>query len=201
LSEHHEDRDRVADSDRDLTETEAGFYGTEPGEADAPDPGAPDPERDRYSTRESYRASGAAARARAPARETEPPGDRPGDDRAATPRERVDGDPPTASSPTTDIEEARPAATVAAPLFPTEEADSLRTRWDSIQTEFVDEPRTAVEKADSLVGDVMQRLADGFSHERSRLEKEWDQGESVSTEDLRVALKRYRSFFDRLLSV
>lgn len=89
----------------------------------------------------------------------------------------------------------------AAPLFPREEAESLRTRWDSIQTEFVDEPRGAVEKADALVGDVMQRLADGFSSERTRLERDWDRGDGVSTEDLRVALKRYRSFFDRLLSV
>lgn len=87
------------------------------------------------------------------------------------------------------------------PLFPTDQADSLRSRWDAIQTEFVDQPRAAVEKADALVGDVMQRLADGFSHERTRLEKDWDRGDGVSTEDLRVALKRYRSFFDRLLSV
>lgn len=86
-------------------------------------------------------------------------------------------------------------------LFPPDQVDSLRTRWDDIQTEFVDEPRTAVEKADALVGDVMQRLADGFTEERSRLEREWDRGDDVSTEDLRVALKRYRSFFDRLLSV
>jgi hypothetical protein len=58
-----------------------------------------------------------------------------------------------------------------------------------------------VEKADALVGDVMQRLLDGFGSERNRLEREWDHGDGVSTEDLRVALKRYRSFFDRLLSV
>ena len=89
----------------------------------------------------------------------------------------------------------------AAPLFPPEEADSLRSRWDGIQTEFVDEPSTAVKEADALVGDVMQRLADGFSSERGRLEREWDRGDGVSTEDLRLALRRYRSFFDRLLSI
>jgi hypothetical protein len=89
----------------------------------------------------------------------------------------------------------------ASHLFATDQADSLRARWDRIQTEFVDQPRAAVEKADTLVGDVMQRLADGFSQERTRLEREWDRGDSVSTEDLRVALKRYRTFFDRLLSV
>jgi hypothetical protein len=89
----------------------------------------------------------------------------------------------------------------ATPLFTSDDAESLRSRWDGIQARFVDEPRDAVEKADALVGDVMQRLTDGFSAERSRLEREWDRGDRVSTEDLRVALKRYRSFFDRLLSV
>ncbi len=86
-------------------------------------------------------------------------------------------------------------------LFADEEAASLRARWDSIQTEFVDEPRVAVEQADGLVVDVVQRLTDGFSGERARLEQQWDRGDSVSTEDLRVALKRYRAFFDRLLSI
>ncbi len=87
------------------------------------------------------------------------------------------------------------------PLFPSSELESLRTRWKEIQTAFVDEPRTAVEKADGLVASAMKRLAEVFSDERSRLEKQWDRGDSVSTEDLRVALQRYRSFFDRLLSV
>lgn len=115
--------------------------------------------------------------------------------------ERVGDDRSTAATPASEEDTRGTVATSPAPLFPTDEADSLRSRWDAIQTEFVDEPRTAVEKADMLVGDVMQRLTDGFSHERSRLEKEWDRGDGVSTEDLRVALKRYRSFFDRLLSV
>lgn len=87
------------------------------------------------------------------------------------------------------------------PLFPNAELESLRTRWKEIQTAFVDEPRKAVEQADGLVASAMKRLAEVFSEERSRLEKQWDRGESVSTEDLRVALQRYRSFFDRLLSV
>lgn len=93
------------------------------------------------------------------------------------------------------------ASDESAHLFASDEAESLRSRWDGIQARFVDEPRDAVEKADALVGDVMQRLSDGFGAERSRLEREWDRGDRVSTEDLRVALKRYRSFFDRLLSV
>jgi hypothetical protein len=69
-----------------------------------------------------------------------------------------------------------------------------------VQTAFVDEPRHAVEEADKLVATVMQRLADGFAGERANLEKQWDRGDNVSTEDLRVALQRYRSFFDRLLA-
>jgi len=66
---------------------------------------------------------------------------------------------------------------------------------------FVDEPRRTVEEADKLVAAVMQRLAEGFANERSGLEKQWDSGENVSTEDLRLALQRYRSFFDRLLKL
>jgi hypothetical protein len=65
----------------------------------------------------------------------------------------------------------------------------------------VDEPRRTVEAADKLVASVMQRLAEGFANERSSLEKQWDRGDNVSTEDLRVALQRYRSFFDRLLKL
>ena len=87
------------------------------------------------------------------------------------------------------------------PLFPSSELETLRTRWKEVQTAFVDEPRRAVEQADGLVASAMKRLAEVFSEERSGLEKQWDRGDSVSTEDLRVALQRYRSFFDRLLSV
>ena len=77
----------------------------------------------------------------------------------------------------------------------------FRSRWSTLQTGFVDEPRGTVEGADELVAAVMQRLADGFAKERSGLEKQWDSGDQASTEDLRVALQRYRSFFDRLLKL
>lgn len=93
------------------------------------------------------------------------------------------------------------STSVAAPLFPGNELDGLRTRWKEIQTAFVDEPRKAVEQADGLVASAMKRLAEVFAEERSKLEQQWDRGDNVSTEDLRVALQRYRSFFDRLLSV
>ena len=89
----------------------------------------------------------------------------------------------------------------AEPLFPSEETQQLRDRWHSIQAGFVDEPRKAVEDADGLVAATMTRLAEIFAGERDRLESQWDRGDDVSTEDLRVALRRYRSFFDRLLSM
>jgi len=89
----------------------------------------------------------------------------------------------------------------AAPLLSTEEAKEFRARWDAIQGGFVDEPRRAVEQADSLVAGAMKRLAEMFADERMKLEGQWDRGDSVSTEDLRLALRRYRSFFGRLLSV
>jgi hypothetical protein len=87
------------------------------------------------------------------------------------------------------------------PLFPNNELEELRNRWSGIQTAFVDEPRQAVEQADSLVASAMKRLAEVFAEERAKLEKQWDRGDNVSTEDLRIALQRYRSFFQRLLSV
>jgi hypothetical protein len=89
----------------------------------------------------------------------------------------------------------------ATPLFPGEELEGLRTRWKAIQTAFVDEPRDAVHQADTLVASAMKRLAEVFADERARLEQQWDRGDNVSTEDLRVALQRYRTFFERLLSV
>jgi hypothetical protein len=89
----------------------------------------------------------------------------------------------------------------AAPLFSSEEAKDFRARWDAIQGSFVDEPRQVVEQADSLVAVAMTRLAEMFAAERTKLEGQWDRGDKVSTEDLRLALRRYRSFFGRLLSV
>jgi hypothetical protein len=91
--------------------------------------------------------------------------------------------------------------TPSTPLFPNNELENLRTRWKEIQTTFVDEPRKAVESADGLVASAMKRLAEIFADERSKLEKQWDRGDNVSTEDLRVAFQRYRTFFDRLLSI
>lgn len=88
-----------------------------------------------------------------------------------------------------------------APLFSDQDARELRSRWGSIQTGFVDEPRHAVAQADELVAEVMRRLAESFSKEKAQLESQWDQGDKVSTEELRLTLRRYRSFFERFLSL
>jgi hypothetical protein len=85
------------------------------------------------------------------------------------------------------------------PLLDLNDAEQFRGRWQSIQVTFVDEPKDSVEKADELVTELMEQLAQTFQQERRSLESELDR-DDVSTEDLRVALKRYRSFFERLLS-
>ena len=87
------------------------------------------------------------------------------------------------------------------PLFADGVDGDFRKRWRDIQTGFVDEPRSAVEQADQLVAQLMQRLAQSFSEQRSTLEKQWEASEKVSTEELRVGFTRYRSFFERLLSI
>lgn len=151
----------------------------------------------------------------------EAPGPRPGEDRAPIDRAASlpDEELATAGSPAADA----PTRGASVPdqgrdrgdsmrdgggrsdgpmaLFPRDEADDFRSRWESVQAGFVDEPRQAVQEADSLVAGVIQRLADGFADERTRLEQQWARGEDVSTEELRIALQRYRSFFNRLLSL
>jgi hypothetical protein len=86
-------------------------------------------------------------------------------------------------------------------LFAESDLTELRARWTDVQATFVDDPKDCVQKADSLVSDAVDQLTASFSHARSRLEEQWARGEDASTEDLRLALKRYREFFDRLLAV
>jgi len=93
-----------------------------------------------------------------------------------------------------------PAAERLAALFGADVAKDLRTRWDATQISFVDDPRRAVQQADELVAEVMQTLAQSFADERRELEAQM-KSESASTENLRVALQRYRSFFQRLLTL
>jgi hypothetical protein len=120
-----------------------------------------------------------------------PPADR---DVTAAQQARVIADNHAARTPASDHE--RPT-----PLFGGTESEEFRHRWQDIQTGFVDEPRQAVERADALVAAAIKRLAEIFAQERGTLEQQWAKGSDVSTEDLRVALRRYRGFFDRLLSV
>jgi len=87
-----------------------------------------------------------------------------------------------------------------AQLLADDELQSILVQWKDIQAEFVDEPKTAVQNADALVADLMQRLARTFASEREQLESRWASGNDVSTEDLRRGLRRYRSFFERLLA-
>jgi hypothetical protein len=103
------------------------------------------------------------------------------------------------NSPDTEVETRSTGGT--APLFSDEDAQSFRDQWSSIQASFVDDPQQAVQQADSLVANTIKRLAQVFADERDKLEAQWSSGQDASTEDLRVALQRYRSFFDRLLSV
>jgi hypothetical protein len=87
------------------------------------------------------------------------------------------------------------------PLFADSAADNFRTRWLAIQSKFVDDPKASVTEADDLVADVITGITNSFADRRSTLEKNWNGGGDASTEDLRQALKQYRSFFDRLLSL
>jgi hypothetical protein len=85
------------------------------------------------------------------------------------------------------------------PLIPSHVAEQFAERWMQVQAAFVDDPRAAVQHADELVALAIARLAESFAEERSALESQWTGGGSVSTEDLRRAMQRYRTFFQRLL--
>jgi hypothetical protein len=97
--------------------------------------------------------------------------------------------------------DAMPDGEPLAPLFLPKEANDFRAAWDAVQIGFVDDPKQAVRKADELVAQVMSTLAATFSNQRAKLESQVDQTDDGTTENLRVALRRYRSFFQRLLSL
>ena len=142
---------------------------------------------DKATTADMAAAGGVAA--------SEAPAAQRGDDAAAQPLER---ETPSRRAPERD---APGNGGATAPLFGGDQASTYRSRWQEIQTGFVDEPRAAVQEADALVAEVVRQLARTFADERRGLEGQWAEGEEISTEDLRIALRRYRSFFDRLLSV
>ena len=100
-----------------------------------------------------------------------------------------------------DMDKRFPEEAQSGPLLSQASSDDMRTRWEKIQTEFVDDPRTSVQQADELVASAIKKLAESFAEERGKLEAVWSEGKDVSTEDLRQALRRYRAFFQRLLAI
>ena len=95
---------------------------------------------------------------------------------------------------------ADPSGQGHAQLLEDDELQGILGQWKDIKAEFVDEPQKAVREADALVAELMQRLARTFASEREQLESKWSGGEDVSTEELRLGLRRYHSFFQRLLA-
>jgi hypothetical protein len=110
-------------------------------------------------------------------------------------------DPNATPAPETNNPAIRRDRETAVPLFGGDESRNLRSRWESLQVGFVDEPRHSVEQADQLVTEAINSLSKGFSSQRERLEQQWHRDQDVSTEELRLAFRRYRSFFERLLSM
>jgi hypothetical protein len=86
-----------------------------------------------------------------------------------------------------------------AAFLPNDRMDDLRRRWADLQAEFVDDPRASVQEAHAMVAEIVNELTERFSNERASLESQWNRDEQPDTEDLRVALQRYRDFFNRLL--
>jgi hypothetical protein len=111
--------------------------------------------------------------------------------------EAVPYKPPIAETVTTSP--APISTNASAPLLSHEESEHFRKHWNEIQGKFVDDPRVAVQEADALVTEVIEQISQMFDFEHTSLEGQWNQGNDVSTEDLRKALQRYRSFFNRLV--
>jgi len=88
-----------------------------------------------------------------------------------------------------------------APLFEHNEAEQFRAQWLEIQSRFVDDPSVSVQDADELVAHIITTIITNFADKRAFLETQWKSGDDVSTEDLRLTMKQYRSFFDRLLTL
>ena len=125
----------------------------------------------------------------------------PGPASASAPPEHVAAAQPAAGQPEQAARQSTPdSQRPRQPLLAPEELQSIVGRWRDIQAGFVDEPRRAVKDADALVADLMQRLTRMFAAERQELESRWMAGDDVSTEELRQGLRRYRSFFERLLA-
>jgi len=158
--------------DRGLTTEQIAAAGTRTGQEDIPQPASHDGFDDGYADDDARLTAGPAASGHA--------------GRSA----------PDAADEASVAADAGPRAS----LLEDGELQSITARWKDIQAEFVDEPSRAVHEADALVAELMQRLAVMFATERAELEKRWAGGHQVNTEDLRQGLRRYRSFFERLLA-
>jgi hypothetical protein len=117
------------------------------------------------------------------------------------PAERPQYDPPPAREERLAAQEAGARSEPLTALFQGPMADEFRHRWDAIQIGFVDDPRAAVRNADELVAQVLRTLAESFAQQRSQIESGLGGDAQGNTEDMRIALQRYRSFFQRLLSL
>jgi hypothetical protein len=115
--------------------------------------------------------------------------------------ERMDNEGPREQNQEVQNANAAMGEAMATPLFKDKDAQEFRDLWLSVQAAFVDDPRNSVVKADDLVARVIKSVEENFAAERLEMENQWNQGKDVSTEDLRMMLKRYRSFFDRLLTL
>jgi hypothetical protein len=87
-----------------------------------------------------------------------------------------------------------------AAILPAHQVERFRTDWEQLRTDFANDPRSTLEQANRLMGSLLQQIEDRFSSERERLEQDWDERGGVSTEELRIALTRYRNLFERLLA-
>jgi hypothetical protein len=160
---------------------------------------AAQPTPDKVTTADVAAAGGVAPSDAGGGAPSDAPAAQRGDDAAAPPLER---ETPKRRAPEREAPgDGDGDGDATAPLFGGDQATTYQSRWQEIQTGFVDEPKAAVQEADALVAEVMRQLARTFADERRGLEGQWAEGEEISTEDLRIALRRYRAFFDRLLSV
>jgi hypothetical protein len=105
------------------------------------------------------------------------------------------------TEPARSTSAAPPETSTGQALFADHELSDMQSRWAEVQAAFVDDPKDSVQRADGLVTDVVDQITSSLSQARSQLEEQWARGEDASTEDLRVALTRYREFFQRLLTV